>query len=351
MRPLTAIGAAVLMLLLACGGLFAALAGGTATASCTGLPAATVSLPAGGLSSPAGGYPPVGTWNREAVGNAAIIVGVGARMGVPVRGWIIAVATAIQESSLINLPDLGDANNADSLGLFQQRPSQGWGTAAQIMDPVYSSTKFYEHLLAVPGWQSMQLTEAAQAVQRSATPGAYAQWEPDATRIVAAITGLADPSALAAACDPTSLQAVPSGFTLPPDTPPAVAAAILWAFAQLGTPYHLDGDCTAAHSGDPAHQCDCSSLMQQAYKAGGISLPRTSQEQFHTGTPVPDITGLRPGDLVFVPGADGTMTAPGHVGMYLGSGLVIDAPTTGQTVHIGQLQPYWTGNLAGIRRV
>src|SRR5205814_10221948 len=187
MRLVTAIGAAVLMLLLACGGLFGALTGGAATASCTGLPAATVSLPASGLSPPPGGYPPVGTWNREAVGNAAIIVGVGARMGVPVRGWIIAVATAIQESSLINLPDLGDENNADSLGLFQQRPSQGWGTPAQIMDPAYASTKFYEHLLAVPGWQSMPLTEAAQAVQHSATPGAYAQWEPDATRIVGVV--------------------------------------------------------------------------------------------------------------------------------------------------------------------
>src|SRR5439155_15251476 len=60
---------------------------------------------------------------------------------------------------------------------------------------------------------------------------------------------------------------------------------------------------------------------------------------------------LRPGDLVFVPGADGTMTAPGHVGIYLGDGLIIDAPTTGQVVHIGQLQPYWTTNLAGSRRV
>jgi cell wall-associated NlpC family hydrolase len=355
MRLLTAIGAAVVLLVLACGGLFGALAGGAATASCTGLPAATVSLPAGGLTPPAGGYPPVGTWNREAVGNAAIIVGVGARMGVPVRGWIIAVATAIQESSLINLPDLGDENNADSLGLFQQRPSQGWGTPAQIMDPAYASTKFYEHLLAVPGWQSIPLTEAAQAVQRSATTGAYAQWEPDATRIVAAITGsanAADPSALAAACDPSNLQAVPSGFTLPPDTPPAVTAAILWAFAQLGTPYSFGGDCTNAHGGDPAHQCDCSSLMQQAYKAGGITLPRTSQEQFHAGTPVPDISGLRPGDLVFVPGAKpGTKDAPGHVGMYIGSGLVVAAPQTGDVVHITNLSPYWTNNLAGIRRV
>ncbi len=351
MRIVTAIGAAVIGVLLACGGLLAGLVGGAANASCTAIPAPSGSLPAGALTPPPGGFPPVGTWDSQAVGNAAIIVGVGARMGVPVRGWIIAVATAIQESSLINLPDLGDANNADSLGLFQQRPSQGWGTPAQIMDPVYASTKFYEHLLAVPNWQNLPLTQAAQAVQRSATPDAYAQWEPDATRIVSSLAGISDPAALAAACDPTEMLAPPSGFSLPPDTPPAVTAAIMWAFAQLGTPYHLDGDCTAAHSGDPAHQCDCSSLVQQAYKAAGVNLPRTASDQFHAGTPVADLGQLRPGDLVFVPGADGSMQAPGHIGIYLGGGLIIDAPHTGDVVHIGQLQPYWTSNLAGIRRV
>jgi cell wall-associated NlpC family hydrolase len=91
--------------------------------------------------------------------------------------------------------------------------------------------------------------------------------------------------------------------------------------------------------------------MQQVYRAAGITLPRTSGDQFHAGTPVPDSSQLRPGDLVFVPGAEGTMQDPGHVGMYLGGGLVIDAPTTGQVVHIMSLQPYWTAHLAGIRRI
>ncbi len=145
-RIVAALGAGVAMIVLACGGLLAGLVGGAANASCTAIPALSGSLPAGGLTPPPGGFPPVGAWDSQAVGNAAIIVGVGARMSVPVRGWIIAVATAIQESSLIDLPDLGDANDADSLGLFQQRPSQGWGTPAQIMNPVYASTKFYEHL-------------------------------------------------------------------------------------------------------------------------------------------------------------------------------------------------------------
>src|SRR5262249_56193035 len=101
---------------------------------------------------------------------------------------------AIQGSSVINLPDMGDENNFDSLGLFQQRPSQGWGTPAQIMDPVYASTKFYEHLLAVPGWQSMPRTQAAQQVQRSATPEAFARWEGEPTRLVAPLTALPRPS-------------------------------------------------------------------------------------------------------------------------------------------------------------
>jgi hypothetical protein len=75
-----------------------------------------------------------------------------------------------------------------------------------------------------------------------------------------ALTGVTDPSALTG-CDPSALQAVPSGFTLPPATPPAVVTAIVWAFGQLGTPYSFGGDCTNPHGGDPAHQCDCSSLV------------------------------------------------------------------------------------------
>jgi cell wall-associated NlpC family hydrolase len=296
------------------------------------------------------------TWDSEQVHNAATIISVAIHMGVPVRGWIIALAAAMQESNLVNLPDLGDANNADSLGLFQERPSQGWGTPDQIMDPVYSSTKFFEHLLAVQGWQTMTVTQAAQAVERSAFPDAYAKWEPDATQLVAAITGLADPSgAVPVLCagggggGPVSL---PSGFSLPPGTPPAAATAIMWALGQLGTPYSLGGDCTAAHSGNPAHQCDCSSLVQQAYQAAGISLPRTSQAQFRAGVPVSGPDQLQPGDLIFVPGAPpGTIDAPGHVGIYIGSGLVVAAPQAGDVVHITNLSPYWTGGLAGIRRV
>jgi murein DD-endopeptidase MepM/ murein hydrolase activator NlpD len=114
---------------------------------------------------------------------------VGQQLKVPARGWVIAIATALQESNLINLGDQGARNDHDSLGLFQQRPSQGWGSSQQLTDPVYSSTKFYEHLVKVPNWQNRALTDVAQAVQRSAFPDAYAKHEPLATLVVNALTG------------------------------------------------------------------------------------------------------------------------------------------------------------------
>lgn len=125
----------------------------------------------------------------EQVGNALIIVEVGHDLGVPPRGWVVAVATAMQESGLRNLGHLGARNDHDSLGLFQQRPSQGWGTPDQILDPRYAATKFYEKLVTVDGWESLPLTRAAQAVQRSAYPDAYARHEPLAVAVVDAVAG------------------------------------------------------------------------------------------------------------------------------------------------------------------
>ncbi|MET8757518.1 M23 family metallopeptidase [Lentzea sp. NPDC004782] len=124
-------------------------------------------------------------YDPDQMANAGTIVAVGKQMNVPTRGWVIAIATALQESGLRNL----DHGDRDSLGLFQQRPSQGWGTPAQIMNPTYSATQFYQHLLTVPGWQTMSLTVAAQAVQRSGFPEAYARHEPAAQTLVAAVHG------------------------------------------------------------------------------------------------------------------------------------------------------------------
>ncbi len=128
--------------------------------------------------------PAAPNWGPTQVAHARVIVAVGRQMRVPARGWVIAVATAMQESSLRNLP----GGDRDSVGLFQQRPSQGWGSRAQLTDPRYASHAFYAHLLRVAGWQQMPLTDAAQTVQHSATPHAYAKWEDDAQALVASIT-------------------------------------------------------------------------------------------------------------------------------------------------------------------
>ncbi|MER7190218.1 heavy metal transporter [Streptomyces flaveolus] len=117
--------------------------------------------------------------------NAATITAVGTARDLPERAVTIALATALQESALRNI-DYGDR---DSLGLFQQRPSQGWGTEKEIMDPAYSAGMFYDHLVEVPGYTRLPLTVAAQRVQRSGFPDAYAKHEPDATLLAAALTG------------------------------------------------------------------------------------------------------------------------------------------------------------------
>ncbi|MBB5874623.1 cell wall-associated NlpC family hydrolase [Allocatelliglobosispora scoriae] len=306
----------------------ALLSGGTASAGCP----ATATAP---TSSP---------WDTEQLDNAATIADTGVLKNVPRWGWTIALAVAMQESRLRNRPHLGDRNDHDSIGLFQQRPSQGWGTAAQLADPAYQAGKFYDKLLAVPGWQQMPLTRAAQAVQRSAFPDAYAKWADDATRLLEVLTGGSEN------CLTDVAPSLPAGFTLPVGTPPQVVTAIFWALAQLGTPYQFGGSCTAPRSGDPDRQCDCSSLMQQAYAAAGVALHRTTVGQVHDGTRIARPDQLKPGDLIFVPGSLGTADNPRHVGMYIGQGLLVQAPRSGAVVKISTVSS-WIGKIAEIRRV
>src|SRR5438270_6152609 len=121
----------------------------------------------------------------EQARNATTIAAVGKRLDMPDHAVSIALATAYLESGLHNI-SYGDR---DSLGLFQQRPSQGWGTPAQIMTPHYAAAAFFQHLAKVPGWQVIPVTAAAQRVQRSALPGGYAQFEPAGRKIAEALTG------------------------------------------------------------------------------------------------------------------------------------------------------------------
>jgi len=125
------------------------------------------------------------TLSPEQAENAALISAIAVRRDLPARAASIAIATAYQESDLFNI-EYGDR---DSIGLFQQRPSQGWGSIDEILDPVYSTNAFYDALVEVDGYESMEITVAAQAVQRSGFPDAYADHEADARAIASALTG------------------------------------------------------------------------------------------------------------------------------------------------------------------
>jgi hypothetical protein len=129
----------------------------------------------------------------EQMGHAATIAAVGLRRDLPERAVTVALATALQESKLRNL----SAGDRDSVGLFQQRPSQGWGTPEQLNDPRYAAGAFYDHLLRIPGWDQLRITEAAQAVQKSAHPEAYQKWSQEATVLT---SGLAGDSPAVVAC-------------------------------------------------------------------------------------------------------------------------------------------------------
>jgi hypothetical protein len=130
--------------------------------------------------------------------NAAVIVQIAQERGLPRRAMLIAMMTGMQESSLRNLanptvpgsldrPNEGSGENFDSLGIFQQRPSQGWGSVAELMNPRYAADAFYKRLLKVSDWETKSLGDAAQAVQRSALPDAYAKHEERAAKIVEAL--------------------------------------------------------------------------------------------------------------------------------------------------------------------
>jgi hypothetical protein len=156
------------------------------------------SAPASPTPSPSHKLVPVAGLSLAQTTNAATIVEVTRRRNLPRQAAVVAVATALQESDLHNVassavpeslkyPHEGVSVNLDSVGLFQQRPSQGWGTVAQLMDPRYATGKFFDKLVQVGGWQNLTVTDAAQAVQRSAFPGAYQKHENTARAAVAAL--------------------------------------------------------------------------------------------------------------------------------------------------------------------
>src|SRR6476659_10955253 len=140
------------------------------------------------------------TFDPEQTGNAALIAALSVKRGMPPRAATIAITTAFQESKIRNLR-YGDR---DSLGLFQQRPSQGWGTAEQILDPEFSTNKFYDALEKIKGYQTMDIAQAAQKVQRSAAGGAYAQHEAQARVTASTLSGQTHNGIVCALEDPAT---------------------------------------------------------------------------------------------------------------------------------------------------
>lgn len=121
------------------------------------------------------------------------------------------------------------------------------------------------------------------------------------------------------------------------------AQAIATAKTALDTMYQYGGDCKPPFDQARNRGCDCSSLMQYAWASAGVNLPRVTTDQVRSGTAVKDVSQLAPGDLVFTPGSDGSASAPGHVGMYIGNSQVIEAPRTGKPVRLTPLSQ-WTGS-------
>ena len=290
-----------------------------------GPPSGTVCDPGGEKLSAA--VPGVGpyTVTDEQMGNAAIIVHVGEKTNVPDDGLVIAIMTALQESSLRNI-DYGDR---DSIGLFQQRPGAGWGTHDQIMDPDYSSMAFYggpnhpsppnpRGLLGVPNWQQMDKGAAAQAVQVSAYPEAYKKWEGIAGQIVGRAKNIN--------CSDVGLSG---------DVGKVIAAAksqlgvdYCWGAGDASGPTYTS-DCPSGVS----KGFDCSGLTLYAYAKVGINLGHFTGDQWNAGTRVSSYSDLKPGDLMFWTD-NGTVGGIHHVSMYLGNDEMIHAPRTGRTVEI-----------------
>ncbi|WP_233223933.1 C40 family peptidase [Amycolatopsis sp. CA-128772] len=292
---------------------------------------------------------------------ARTIVDIVQQRRLPRRAAVLAIATGMVESGLRNL----DHGDGDSVGVFQQRPSQGWGTREQILNPVYATEKFLDAMIALPGWDTMAPGRAEQAVQRSGFPDRYASREPAAAAIVDRFwtgpdnatpplapgggteavqtktlcpdQGGSDVPRDPGKVDPTKL---PPGFTLPADV--RQRAAVGFALGQLGKPYVWGAKGPSAY--------DCSGLMLASWAAAGIGIPAGTVSQVHAGHAVSSIQQVQPGDLLFIPGSLGTAQIPRHVGMYAGHGLIVDAYDTDTGVILEPLSA-WTSKIVAIRRI
>ncbi|MGD9961041.1 hypothetical protein [Nocardioides sp.] len=186
--------------------------------------------------------------STEQAENAALIAAIGVRRGLPARAVSIALATAYQESKITNL----ETGDRDSVGIFQQRPSQGWGTVKEILNPYYSINTFYDALEQIDGYEDMRITEAAQEVQRSGFPEAYQDHAEDARAVASALTGYS-PSAFTCVVDEAASggrKLNPAGLTKPAA---AVRRDLEAAFGELPLGGFAPGGVTSGHMPGSAH--------------------------------------------------------------------------------------------------
>lgn len=263
-------------------------------------------------------------------------ISVGRARAVPDDGIVIALMMGLQESGLqmlantsvpesLRLPHDGVGSDHDSVGSAQQRPSAGWGSIAELMQPAYNAEAFYggpqspnhgfpRGLLDVQGWQQMDKGAAVQAVQGSAFPERYAKWQQEAEALV---------KGLGASIAPTTCSAdesAPGQPTVPSDLSQIRHEILAYAQEGVGGAYVWGGTAFKAW--------DCSGYVQWVYSQAGINLPRT--EQWTLGTPT---TNPQPGDLV-VQNPDGA-NHWGHIGIYVGNGMMYSAlnPAVGTLLH------------------
>ncbi|MDQ1178636.1 peptidoglycan DD-metalloendopeptidase family protein [Rhodococcus sp. SORGH_AS_0301] len=358
-------------------------------------PPAPATAPDSGASPESGGTSGLGT---EQLALAKQTVAIGEAMAVPQQGIVVALATQSRESTFqlyanSNVPDSldypHDAVGSDHLSVnqFQQQVTI-WGDTATLMDPATANRLFYEHLLAVPGWESMPTAVAAQTVQGSDLPDAYAEHESLARTLYAQFAGAgkdlpaADRAALAgaaaaatvgsaAAGDCAGSPSNPNGPTFTPGGPfgaNVVAAAMAW----LGTPYawgggNTDGPTNGISDGGGAADAhgdtgkvgfDCSGLTLYAVfqaSGGAISLPHFTGDTSNPGQlydprgrDIP-LDQKQPGDLIYFGSAGDTH----HVGIYYGAvdgtEMLLNAPQSGDVVQVMPLSG-WAGEDMYVRR-
>jgi cell wall-associated NlpC family hydrolase len=278
----------------------------------------------------------VGPYSGDQIKNAAAILSIGKQRGVTQHAQQTALMAAMTESSLNNL----SGGDRDSAGLFQMRPSQGWGTHAQVTDISYAINLFYTKLVKVPGWDTMTPGEAAQAVEGSAFPDAYATKAANAVEMMNALSGVTvstvSQTTEGATCSAGAAAGVAAGGTNTalaageqPATGPHAAQinqVIGFAKQQLGKDYVLGGA--------GPNVWDCSGLMKVAYAQIGISIDagHSATTQWRNGVAsghMHPLSQAQPGDLIFWGGNDAW-----HVGISLGGDMMIAAPKPGDVVKI-----------------